>query len=86
MNSHKKDLQFKVFIERDENGWYVASVPELPGCYTQAKTLEQLRPRIKEVIELTLESDHVLKAEKLAEPPLSSTFFGIEEITLSNYA
>lgn len=47
-------LQFKVLIERDETGWYVASVPELPGCHTQAKTLEELRNRVKEVIQLVL--------------------------------
>lgn len=47
-----KELQFKVFIEQDENGVYVASVPELPGCYTQGKTLEEVRKRIKEAIQL----------------------------------
>lgn len=45
-------LQFKVLIERDETGWYVASVPELPRCYTQAKTPEELHHRVKEVIRL----------------------------------
>lgn len=52
-----KKLQFKVLIEQDEDGVYVASVPELPGCYTQGKTLEKVRERIKEAIELVLESD-----------------------------
>ena len=37
-------------VERDENGVYVASVPELPGCHTQARTLDQLTKRIKEAI------------------------------------
>ena len=37
-------------VERDEGGVYVASVPELPGCHTQAKTLDQLTKRIKEAI------------------------------------
>lgn len=50
-------LQFRVVIEQDENGWYVASVPDLVGCYTQGKTLEQVRQRIKEAIELVLESE-----------------------------
>ena len=45
-------LQFKVLIEQDEDGLYVASVPELPGCYTQGKTLEAVRKRIREAIEL----------------------------------
>ena len=44
-----------VLIEKDEDGYYVATVPALKSCYTQAKTLEELYPRIKEVIELCLE-------------------------------
>lgn len=63
-----QDLQFKVLIEQDEDGWYVGSVPELPGCYTQAKTLEELRPRMQEVIQLVLESDEELRKEKIAHP------------------
>lgn len=81
-----KELQFKVLIEQDEDGVYVASVPELPGCYTQGKTLEKVRERIKEAIELVLESDTDIKKEKLQSPQPSSRFFGIEEITIRNYA
>ena len=81
-----KDLQFKVLIEQDEDGLYVASVPELFGCYTQASTLEDLRKRIKEVIELVLESDDDLRQEKLASPKSSPYFFGIEEVTIRSYA
>ncbi|MCK4405804.1 MAG: type II toxin-antitoxin system HicB family antitoxin [Hadesarchaea archaeon] len=46
---------FNVVVERDEDGYYVASVPELPGCHTQAKTLDELRRRIEEAIKLYLE-------------------------------
>lgn len=67
-----KDLQFKVLIEQDEDGVYVASVPELPGCYTQGKTLEEARERIKEAIKLVLESDKDIKKEKLESPKPSS--------------
>ena len=81
-----KELQFKVLIEQDENGIYVASVPELPGCYTQGKTLEEARKRIKEAIELVLESDKEIKKEKLESPKSSSCFFGIEEVTIQSYA
>ena len=42
-------------IEKDEDGYYVASVPELPGCHTQAKTLDELIDRIREAVELYLE-------------------------------
>jgi predicted RNase H-like HicB family nuclease len=47
--------QFDVVIERDEEGIYVASVPQLPGCHTQAESLDQLMDRIREAIELCLE-------------------------------
>jgi len=47
--------EFAVIIEQDEDGIYVASVPELPGCHTQAKTFDELNRRIKEAIELYLE-------------------------------
>ncbi|MGH9436061.1 MAG: type II toxin-antitoxin system HicB family antitoxin [Terriglobia bacterium] len=49
-----KTRQFTVVIEQDEDGYYVASVPSLPGCYTQARTLGDLAPRIREVIALCL--------------------------------
>lgn len=53
--SHQHD--FHVVIEKGENGCYIASVVELPGCHTQAKTLKELNKRLKEVIELYLESE-----------------------------
>lgn len=81
-----KELQFKALIEQDEDGLYIASVPELPGCYTQAKTLEEARKRIKEVIELVLEEDKELKKEKLEAPRSRHRFFGIEEVTVRSYA
>src|SRR6058998_277384 len=37
-----KKQKFSVIVERDEEGYYVASVPELPGCYTQARSLDKL--------------------------------------------
>lgn len=86
MKKMVKELQFKVLIEQDEDSLYVASVPELPGCYTQGKTLEEVRKRIKEAIELVLESDKDLIKEKLASPKAPSRFFGIEEVTVRSYA
>ncbi|MCC5657375.1 type II toxin-antitoxin system HicB family antitoxin [Nostoc sp. XA010] len=47
--------EFNVIIERDADGYFVASVPNLPGCHTQAKTLDELIERIREAIELCLE-------------------------------
>lgn len=47
--------QFDVIVERDSAGWFVASVPVLPGCHTQAKSLDKLMIRIREAIELCLD-------------------------------
>ncbi len=47
--------EFQVLIERDEDGYYVAEVPALKGCHTQAKSYDELISRIKEAIELCLE-------------------------------
>jgi predicted RNase H-like HicB family nuclease len=47
--------EFKILVGQDEDGIYTASVPELKGCYTQAKTLDELNERVNEAIELYLE-------------------------------
>ena len=47
-------------IERDEDGVYVASIPELPGCHTQARTLDDLMVRVREAVELYLEVDEAV--------------------------
>jgi predicted RNase H-like HicB family nuclease len=44
--------EFNVIIERDRAGWYVATVPELRGCHTQARSLDALMKRVREAIEL----------------------------------
>ena len=41
---------YHVIVEQDEDGWYVGSVSELPGCHTQARSLDELRERIREAI------------------------------------
>lgn len=53
-----KKYNFTILIEKDEDGIYVGSVPALKGCHTQAKTVEELLPRIKEAIELCLEMEN----------------------------
>lgn len=50
-----KKREFTVVIEQDEDGWFIAEVPQLPGCHTQARSLDALTKRIKEAIELCLE-------------------------------
>ena len=49
--------KFSVFIERDQDDFYVASVPQLPGCHTQAKTMDELLCRVREAIILYLETE-----------------------------
>lgn len=68
-----KIRQFTVVIEQDEDGYYVASVPSLPSCYTQARTLEELAPRTREVIALCL-------AEQKA-PPMK--FIALQQVEVS---
>ena len=66
--------EFTIIIEQDEDGIYVASVPELEGCHTQAKTLDELRVRIKEAIQLYLE----VESDLINEVPLE--FVGIQKV------
>lgn len=64
---------YNIVIERDEDGIFVGSVPELPGCHTQAKTLDKLMSRMKESIELYLEVE--------GEPdPME--FMGVQRLTV----
>lgn len=65
--------EFTVIIEQDEEGYYIAEVPELKGCHTQAKSLDTLMERIKESIQLCLEvygegypSTHLVGVQKIA--------------------
>ncbi len=50
-----KEGEFTVVIEKDEDDYYVGEVVELPGCHTQAKTVDELMERMKEAISLYLE-------------------------------
>jgi predicted RNase H-like HicB family nuclease len=50
-------------VEKDQDGVYVASVPELPGCHTQARTLDKLTERVKEAISAYLEAEGVKRKE-----------------------
>ncbi len=67
--------QFDVVIERDSEGYYVASVPQLPGCHTQARSLDELTERIREAIELCMEVS-VAPAQELE-------FVGIQRVTIA---
>jgi predicted RNase H-like HicB family nuclease len=61
--------EFNVIIEQDKEGFFIAFVPELKGCFTQAKSLDTLMRRVKEAIELCLEVE--------GEPAVSVDFVGV---------
>lgn len=67
--------QFDVVVEKDSAGYFVASVSALPGCHTQAKSLDELMERIREAIELCLEVS--------GEPPEPLDFIGVQRITVA---
>jgi predicted RNase H-like HicB family nuclease len=72
--SPQQIYNFSVLIEKDEDGYYIATVPALKSCYTQAKTLEELYPRIKEVIGLCLEEE---------PDPGTMEFVGVQRIEVT---
>jgi predicted RNase H-like HicB family nuclease len=70
--------QFDVVIERDSEGFYVAHVPRLPGCHTQAQSLDEVMARIREAIELCLDVE--------GAPAADLEFVGIQRITVADAA
>ncbi len=67
---------FDVVVERDTEGYYVASVPALHGCHTQARSLDVLMERVQEVISLCMEEQ--------GTPPESLEFIGVQRIRVSS--
>ncbi|MDP3639693.1 MAG: type II toxin-antitoxin system HicB family antitoxin [Nanoarchaeota archaeon] len=65
--------KFTLLIERDEDGWLVSEVVELPGCHTQAKTMDQLLKRTKEAIQAYL-------GEEEYAPEFAQEFVGIQTV------
>ena len=64
--------KYTIIIEKDEEGWLVSEVVELPGCHTQAKTMDQLIERTKEAIRGYLETEE--------EPTISEEFVGVQQV------
>lgn len=69
-----KRHEFSVIVERDAAGYYVASVPELRGCHTQARSLDKLIGRVKEAIELCLEVE--------GDALISNEFVGVQRVVV----
>ncbi len=70
MRSQRK---FTVVIERDDEDYFVATVPALRGCHTQAKSLDTLMKRVREVVQLCLQDNE-------ASPSLE--LVGIQQISV----
>jgi predicted RNase H-like HicB family nuclease len=68
------EREFDVIVERDADGFYIASVPALRGCHTQARSLDQLMERIREAIALCLEVQ--------GEPVDSLDFIGVQRVRI----
>ena len=66
---------FDVVVEKDDEGFYVASVPALAGCHTQARSLDELDTRIREAIELWLEVE--------GPPDRNLEFVGIQRVSIA---
>ena len=67
--------EYSVLIERDSAGYYIASVPSLPGCHTQARSLDILMERIREAIELCLEVE--------GQQTEDLDFIGVQRVTVA---
>lgn len=74
-----KKYHFPVIIEQDEDGIYVASVPDLRGCHTQAKSMEELDKRVKEAIDLCLEVEYKGKEEEIPQ----NSFIGSYQLEIA---
>ena len=66
---------FTVLIEQGEDGAYIATVPTLKSCYTQADTIPDLLEKVQEVIELCLEVGEDI--------PVCTKFIGVQQMEIS---
>lgn len=74
MPLHGMARTFDVLLERDEDGWFVASVPAMPGCHTQGKTKAEALRNVREAMELWLADGD--------EPRDGVRIVGVEHVTL----
>ncbi|MFA4855272.1 MAG: type II toxin-antitoxin system HicB family antitoxin [archaeon] len=71
------DKTFKILVEEGQDGYFIGEVPELPGCYSQGRTVKELMVNIKEAIELYLESMDALNKKP------QKRFFEIKEVVVN---
>ena len=65
--------KYTMLIEKDEEGWLVSEVVELPGCHTQARTMDQLIERTKEAIQAYL-------GDGQGAPEVVQEFVGVQTV------
>jgi len=66
---------FTAIIEQDEDGMYIGRVPQLRGCVTQAKTIDELVVRLKDAVKLYLDVEGDSEIEM-------SKFIGTQQIQI----
>ena len=72
-----KNAQFTVYIEQDEDGMFIGSIPSIPSCYAQGKTQEEMLENLEEVVKLCLRNLDKKHIEH-------NRFVGIQNIELSH--
>ncbi len=66
--------KFTILIEEGEDGYLISEVLELPGCHTQAKSLDELMRRTKEAVHLYLEATK--------DQEIEDKFIGIQQLRI----
>ena len=69
------DMEFNIIIEQGEDGYLISEVVELPGCHTQAKTMDELLARTREAISVYLKSQD--------KPVLNGRFLGVQKMEVA---
>jgi predicted RNase H-like HicB family nuclease len=71
-----KNLYFTVYIEQDEDGVFIGSIPTIPSCYAQGKTQEEMFKNLDEVLRLCLRNN---KPDNLE----NTKFIGIQNLEIA---
>jgi len=73
LKAQSNERTFNIVVEKDEDNYFVASVVELPGCHTQARSLDKLTERIREAIEAYI---------AVSKPGTSPEFVGVQQLKM----
>tara|TARA_B100000745_G_scaffold299783_1_gene251490 strand:+ start:6279 stop:6494 length:216 start_codon:yes stop_codon:yes gene_type:complete len=67
------DKQYVAYIEKDEDGIFVGSVPSVPGCYTEGDTYKEVTENLQQVLKLCIRN---------MRPKSKMQFVGIQNISV----